>query len=156
MFWIWYQIGPKWAWLTPYNIQTAAFNGLCIRYLLLNKMAMLLQKMIFTLCVSFSFYRLISSSVCGRFEKYYSCHRPRGHFFLQRSKLGTFQGKFNEKWYFVAKIVLTYCERKMFQWSRKTFETWGSRPRISKFLRSLEQFIQTVKGQNNFWQQNVF
>ena len=55
------------------------------------------SKMISTLCVSFSFYRLISSSVCGRFEKYYSCHWPRGHFFLQRSKLGTFQGKFNEK-----------------------------------------------------------
>ena len=27
---------------------------------------------------------------------------------------------------------------------------------FAKFLRSLEQFIQTVKGQNNFWQQNVF
>ena len=25
-----------------------------------------------------------------------------------------------------------------------------------KFLRSLEQFIQTVKGQNNIWQQNAF
>ena len=27
---------------------------------------------------------------------------------------------------------------------------------FSKILRSLEQFIQTVKGQNNFWQQNAF
>ena len=27
---------------------------------------------------------------------------------------------------------------------------------FAKFLRSLEQFIQTVKGQNNFWQQNAF
>jgi hypothetical protein len=27
---------------------------------------------------------------------------------------------------------------------------------FSNFLRSLEQFIQTVKGQNNFWQQNAF
>ena len=27
---------------------------------------------------------------------------------------------------------------------------------FSKFVRSLEQFIQTVKGQNNFWQQNTF
>ena len=25
-----------------------------------------------------------------------------------------------------------------------------------KNLRSLQQFIQTVKGQNNFWEQNVF
>ena len=24
-------------------------------------------------------------------------------------------------------------------------------PEFAKFLRSLEQFIQTVKGQNNFW-----
>ena len=27
---------------------------------------------------------------------------------------------------------------------------------FAKSLRSLEQFIQTVKGQNNFWQQNAF
>ena len=27
---------------------------------------------------------------------------------------------------------------------------------FAKFLRSLEQFIQTVKGQNNFWRQNAF
>ena len=27
---------------------------------------------------------------------------------------------------------------------------------FAKILRSLEQFIQTVKGQNNFWQQNTF
>ena len=27
---------------------------------------------------------------------------------------------------------------------------------FSKFLRSLEQFIQTVKGQNNFLKQNAF
>ena len=32
----------------------------------------------------------------------------------------------------------SYCEKKLFQWSRKT-------------LRLLEQFIQTVKGQNNIW-----
>ena len=27
---------------------------------------------------------------------------------------------------------------------------------FANFLRSLEQFIQTVKGQNNFWYQNAF
>ena len=27
---------------------------------------------------------------------------------------------------------------------------------FAKFLRSLEQFIQTVKGQKNVWQQNAF
>ena len=33
-------------------------------------------------------------------------------------------------WYFVTKIVLTYCEKKLFYWSRKTFEIWGRRPRV--------------------------
>ena len=28
----------------------------------------------------------------------------------------------SQKWYFVTKIVLTYCEKKLFLWSRKTFE----------------------------------
>ena len=28
--------------------------------------------------------------------------------------------------------------------------------KFAKFLRSLEQFIQTVKGQNNIWLQNAF
>ena len=27
---------------------------------------------------------------------------------------------------------------------------------FAKFLRSLEQFIQTMKGQNNYWCQNAF
>ena len=37
-------------------------------------------------------------------------------------------------WYFVTKIVLTYGEKKMFQWSKKTFEVRGWRPRICKFF----------------------
>ena len=28
--------------------------------------------------------------------------------------------------------------------------------KFAKLLRSQEQFIQTVKGQNNFWKQNAF
>ena len=45
-------------------------------------------------------------------------------------------------WYFVTKIVLTYCEKLL------KFEAEGRE--FAKFLRSLEQIIQTVKGQNNF------
>ena len=33
----------------------------------------------------------------------------------------------------------------------KNFEIRGWRRGFAKFVRSLEQFIQTVKGQNNFW-----
>ena len=34
------------------------------------------------------------------------------------------------------------------------FEAEGQE--FAMFLNSVEQFIQTVKGQNNFWQQNAF
>ena len=55
-------------------------------------------------------------------------------------------------WYFVTKIILTYCEKKNCSSDLEKllkFEAEGRE--FAKFLRSLEQFIQTVKGQNNFW-----
>ena len=51
------------------------------------------------------------------------------------------------KWYFVAKIVLTYCSSDLEKLLK--FEAEGRE--FAKFLRSLEQFLQTVKCQNNFW-----
>jgi hypothetical protein len=54
--------------------------------------------------------------------------------------------------YFVTKIVLTYCESKNCSSDQKKllkFEAEGQE--FANFLRSLKQFIQTVKGQNNFW-----
>ena len=56
-----------------------------------------------------------------------------------------------QKWYFVTKIVLTYCEKKLFYSSRKLLKFEAEGREFAKFLRSLEQFIHTVKGQNNFW-----
>jgi hypothetical protein len=56
--------------------------------------------------------------------------------------------------YFVTKT--TYCEKKCSS-DRDTllkFEAEGKE--FAKILRSLEQFIQTVKGQNNFLYQNAF
>ena len=32
----------------------------------------------------------------------------------------------------------------------------SDREKLANFLRSLEQFIQTVKGQNNFWLHDTF
>ena len=49
-----------------------------------------------------------------------------------------------QKWYFVTKIVLAYCDREKLL----KFEAEGLE--FAKFLRSLEQFIQTVKCQTNF------
>ena len=37
---------------------------------------------------------------------------------------------------------------------RLKFEAEGRE--FAKYLRSLEQFIQTMRGQNNFWEQNAF
>jgi hypothetical protein len=38
----------------------------------------------------------------------------------------------------------------------KLFKFKAEGGEFAKFLRSQEQFIQPVKGQNNFWQQNAF
>ena len=54
-------------------------------------------------------------------------------------------------WYFVTKIVLTYCEKKCSSVKEKKLKFEAEGREFSKILRSLEQFIQTVKGQNNFW-----
>ena len=55
-----------------------------------------------------------------------------------------------QQWYFVTKIVLTYCDKKIVLIEKKLlkFETEGQE--FAKFLRSVEQFLQTVIGQNNF------
>ena len=55
-----------------------------------------------------------------------------------------------KKWYFVTKIVLTYCEN-CFSDREKKMKLEAEGREFAKILRSLEQFIQTVKGQNNFW-----
>ena len=57
----------------------------------------------------------------------------------------------SRKWYFVTKIVLTYCEKKKFIDREKLLKFEAEGREFAKFLRSQEQFIQTMKGQNNFW-----
>jgi hypothetical protein len=42
------------------------------------------------------------------------------------------KNSFREKSYLFTIIVVTNCKKKMFQWSRKTFETRGWRPRFWK------------------------
>ena len=48
-----------------------------------------------------------------------------------------------QQWYFVKKIALV-IEKKLLK-----FEAGGQE--FAEILKSLEQFVQTVKGQNNFW-----
>ena len=56
-----------------------------------------------------------------------------------------------KEWYFVTKIVLNYCEKKNSSDREKLLKFEAEGREFPKFLRLLEQFIQTVKGQNNFW-----
>ena len=59
--------------------------------------------------------------------------------------------KFIPQWYFVTKIVLNYCEKKSSSDREKLLQFKAEGREFAKCLRSLEQFIQTVKGQKNFW-----
>ena len=59
--------------------------------------------------------------------------------------------KYIYHWYFVTKIVLIFCEKKCSCDREKLLKFKAEGQEFAKFLRSLEQFIQTVKGQNNFW-----
>ena len=54
-------------------------------------------------------------------------------------------------WYFVSKIVPTYCEKNCSIDREKLLKSEAEVREFAKIMRSLEQFIQTVKGQNNFW-----
>ena len=53
--------------------------------------------------------------------------------------------------YFVTKIVLTYFEKKCCSDQEKFLKFEAEGREFAKILRSLEQFVQTVKGQNHFW-----
>ena len=63
-------------------------------------------------------------------------------------KLGVFE-VLQKKLYFVSKIVLFSDQEKLLN-----FEAEGRE--FPKCLKSLEKFIQTVKGQYNFWNRMIF
>ena len=46
---------------------------------------------------------------------------------------------------------MVFCYRNCSSDREKTFEIKTEGQEFAKCLRLLEQFIQTVKGQNNFW-----
>ena len=53
--------------------------------------------------------------------------------------------------YFVSKIVVTYFEKRNSIDPEKLLKLEAEDREFAKILGSLEQFTQTVKGQNNFW-----
>ena len=54
------------------------------------------------------------------------------------------------------KLFWPTVRKKCSSYREKLLKFKAESQECTKFLRSLEQFIQTVKGQNTFWQQNAF
>ena len=57
----------------------------------------------------------------------------------------------SNKWYFVTKIVLTYCEKKLFKWSRKTFEIRGWRLRVFKIFEITWTIYTNIERSEHFF-----
>ena len=57
----------------------------------------------------------------------------------------SFQQQTGKKWYFVTKIVLTYCEKKLASDRENLLKFQAEGREFAKILRSLEQFIQAVR-----------
>jgi len=60
------------------------------------------------------------------------------------------------KLYFVSKIVLTYCKKKLFLWPRKTFKNRGWKPRICKNFEITRTFFFHRERSVQFLKKNVF
>ena len=54
-------------------------------------------------------------------------------------------------WVDLPKLVWTTLRKKCSSDRKNLLESEAEGPEFAKILRSLEQFIQTVKVQNNFW-----
>ena len=55
--------------------------------------------------------------------------------------LHTYDPLFKTEWYFVTKIVLTYCEKKLFHWLRKKFLPCSCRFHHPKFFIPISIFF---------------
>ena len=58
--------------------------------------------------------------------------------------------------YLLPKLFRPTVRRNCFTEREKLLKFEAEGREFTKILRSLEQFVRTVKGQNKFWQQNVF
>ena len=78
-----------------------------------------------------------------------STHGTHSNTTLVKWKWSTSLASGNE-WYFVTKIVLNYCEKKLFQWFRKTFEIQSWRPRICKIFEIIRTIYSNSKRSEQF------
>ena len=76
----------------------------------------------------------MNDSTINRFKIEFGC------FSDQNSNVNNFDLN-NKKWYFITKIVLTYCEKKNSRDLEKLLKFKNEGREFAKILRSLEQFI---------------
>ena len=59
-------------------------------------------------------------------------------------------------WHLLPKLFRTTVRKNCSSDREKLLKFEAEGPEFARFLRSLEQFTQTLKGQNNFWEHNAF
>ena len=75
---------------------------------------------------------------------------------LRNSTCEVLSGIQAKNWYFVTKIVQTYCEKEFLVIEIFFLKFKAEGQKFEKLLRSLKQSIQPVKGQNNSWNKMPF
>ena len=104
-----------------------------------------------------------SANIMQYVQKKFSCLFPISHWAapIEMNEKKTTDATFSSIWQnrngiLLLKLFWPTVRKKCSGDREKLLKFEAESREFSKFFRSLEQFIQTVKGQNNFWLQNAF
>ena len=92
-------------------------------------------------------------SFCEKRDKSWKKNKRDPSFIRQMRVVGMNSCNNFNKWYFVTKIVLTYYKKNVL---KKHWKSRAEGQEFAKILRSIAQFVGTMKGQNNLCLQNYF
>ena len=92
-------------------------------------------------------------SFCEKRDKSWKKNKRDPSFIRQMRVVGMKSCNNFNKWYFVTKIVLTYYKKNVL---KKHWKSRAEGQEFAKILRSIAQFVGTMKGQNNLCLQNYF
>ena len=100
--------------------------------------------------ISTLFIRVGTNVNFGEYITYNTWKIPVGMFILVSTIIFIGQALVDkDNWYFVTKIVLTYCEKKMFWWSKKKLNSRLKAENLQKIFRPLEQLGRQLE--KNYW-----
>ena len=95
-------------------------------------------------CIGTNFLFLVQ---CGLFPLLY-CYMTNSTFCWAQPLITR---KASEDWNYLGEILFCYQNCYDLRWEKIVLVIEAEGREFAKIFRSLEQFIQTVKGQNNFW-----